>query len=92
VATPPPTVATKPKNDTSVPASLVVSAMGSNPACEAACDWGDLADNGFPKTAADGTRAITCKDGAAWRASSWTKIESGSQARCYTVSGIKRPE
>jgi len=70
-----------------VPASLVVSSMGANPSCVATCSWGDLAANGYPRTV-EGMRAVVCDDGNAWFTSSWTKVEGGDQARCYTATGI----
>lgn len=73
-----------------VPTSLVVSSMGSRPSCVADCIWGDLAENGFPKTTA-GKRTVTCSDGVAWLITTATKIERGPQARCYTAGGISAP-
>lgn len=90
VAVAPPPAPKPAPTPTAVPSSLVVSAMGANPRCVADCAWGNLADNGFPKTV-DGTRTVVCSDGNTWLAAVSTKIESGAHAKCYTVSGISAP-
>lgn len=77
-----------PAPEPAVPASLTVSSMGPNPRCVADCTWGDLADNGFPRTAPDGTRDVSCSDGHAWRVAKWTKLTAGAQANCYAVTDI----
>lgn len=69
------------------PTSLVVSAMGLKPACVAECTWGDLTDKGFPKTV-DSKRTIVCGEDT-WLTTKWTKIETGEQVSCFTVTSLE---
>lgn len=89
-AAPDPKPATPKPAPTAAPSTLVVSSMGARPSCVADCAWGNLAENGFPKTVA-GKRTVTCADGATWLVAASTKIESGAHAKCYTASGISAP-
>ncbi len=96
-AAPPPPPAPKPEPTPepapmpkAIPSSLVVSSKGANPRCVTECTWGNLADNGFPKTV-NGTRTVVCSDGNTWLAATSTKIESGAHARCFAVSGLSAP-
>ncbi len=74
-------------SSTKIPASLVVSAMGTKPACVAECSWGDLTDKGFPKTV-EGKRTIVCGEDS-WLSASWTKIEAGDQKSCFTIKNLE---